>query len=91
MVLPNQCRKWVSTQDVRNISILLKNWPQNNNVLDIFYFEMKDINTQIATNTVFVWFTAVTDSEIQFSSLCALGCQYEMKAALFLGSEVYNS
>lgn len=52
---------------------------------------MKDINTQIATNTVFVWFTAVTDSEIQFSSLCALGCQYEMKAALFLGSEVYNS
>lgn len=42
---------------------------------------MKDINTEIATNTVFVWFTAVTDSEIQFSSLSALGCQFEMKAA----------
>lgn len=44
---------------------------------------MKDINTQIATNTLymFVWFTAITNSEIQFSSLSAVACQFEMKAA----------
>jgi len=85
VVLPNQCRKWVSTQDVRNISIPLKIWPQNNNVLNIFifYFEIKDISTQIVTNTLqmFVWFTAITDSEIQFSSLSAVACQFEMKGA----------
>lgn len=44
---------------------------------------MKNINTQIETNTlyVFVLFTAITDSEIHFSSLSAVASQFEMKAA----------
>lgn len=56
VVLPRWCRKWVCTQDMRNIPILLKIWLLNNNVLDfiLFYF-MKDVNTQTVTNMLHVW------------------------------------
>lgn len=40
---------------------------------------------------MFAWFTGITDSKIQFSSLSVVSGQFEMKTALLLGAEVCNS
>lgn len=38
---------------------------------------------------MFGWFTGITDSEIQFSSVSVVSGQLETKTALLLGSEIF--